>query len=139
MGDTRRSNPGRVRKRGFALIEILIAFGIVMFLAVGAVEMLVHALRSGAACRESVEAMDLAARRLEELKALDFDHPDLSPGSSEEEAAGSAGILCFRIRTTIDSLGEGLKLIEIECRLPARPRGEVRLAVYKSRWLGFRP
>ncbi|HMA67647.1 MAG TPA: prepilin-type N-terminal cleavage/methylation domain-containing protein [Desulfosalsimonadaceae bacterium] len=80
-----------MRKEGFSLIEVLIAMAIFAIGVLGLAGLQIRAFRDNQAARLQTEAVHLAEAHLEELAALAYDDPALSPGSYSRSGAGPAG------------------------------------------------
>jgi prepilin-type N-terminal cleavage/methylation domain-containing protein len=103
------------RRRGFSLIEVLIAVGILLLVALGILPLFTRAMLSNVSGLESTRVSNQARSRLEELFQLPFNSPQLDvPGGSTElvvdqyyspstrqwESGTGAGVPAIFIRTT---------------------------------------
>lgn len=70
----------RAADRGFSLVEALVAMAILIVGVLGLVTMFVYATRMGVQAGHRSVLNHLAAEKLDQLRSLDFNHPDLSPG-----------------------------------------------------------
>jgi type II secretory pathway pseudopilin PulG len=79
------SPPARHGRAGFSVIEVLIAAGIFLAIAVGLLPLFVNAIRNNVAGREATDVSNMGKSRVEELFQLPFDSPRLSlPGATTE-------------------------------------------------------
>ncbi len=82
MGVPRRARSGSA---GFSVVEVLIAAGIFLIIAVGLLPLFVQSIRNNLAGREATDVSNMGKSRLEELFQLPFDSPRLAiPAASTE-------------------------------------------------------
>jgi len=75
------AEPGALASgRGFSLVEALVAMTILIVGVLSLVTMFVYATRMGIRAGHMSVLNHLAAEKLDQLRALDFDDPALSPG-----------------------------------------------------------
>jgi len=122
---------------GFSLIEMILCLALIMFLVLGAAQMLIYAITVDRNCRDRHEAVGLAVGRLERLKSLPFDCPELRPGEESEILTGPRGMIKFDLTVTIEEDGPDLKVLTVHAAPRTRPERDVRLSVIISRDLGF--
>lgn len=125
-----------MKRPGFSLVETLLASAVVLVLIVAAGEMLVGAARARTRSDAASEAADALAAKLEELKSLAFDSPELGPGVHEDETAAPGGGTFLR-RWTAEDAGRGLKLANVEVFRRGEAARKIALPLYLSRELGF--
>jgi len=77
--------------RGFSLVEALVAMAILIVGVLGLVTMFVYATRMGIRAGHMSVLNHLAAEKMDQLRSLDFDHADLSPGVHPAIAAVGPG------------------------------------------------
>lgn len=75
----RSNNPA---SRGFGLIEVLIALGMIMVVTLSLAQLLSVASNSGTIDQFRVEAINLARAKLEEVEAIDYDQIGILPLST---------------------------------------------------------
>jgi prepilin-type N-terminal cleavage/methylation domain-containing protein len=124
-----------MRNRGFTLIETLVTLALVSFLIAGTAELVSLALLTKRKAEVHIEATRFFQDKLERLRALPFDHPDLEPGRYLESREPESGGEIFTGEWTIEERPGGLKRIEITVSGPLRTSAEAVLLV--SRRLGF--
>jgi prepilin-type N-terminal cleavage/methylation domain-containing protein len=126
-----------MRRKGFSLIEVLVASALVAFLLAGTAELLALSLRAQRKAERVFELTARLASRLECLKSLPFESPDLLPGAigaaSEKPSAGEVLTSEWRI----ESAGPGLKKIDLNIHVEGRPERGIGAALLVSRSLGF--
>jgi prepilin-type N-terminal cleavage/methylation domain-containing protein len=77
-----RGTDKRVRQQGFTLIEIMIALVILSVGLAGLIPMSVHSVRGNTFGETTTIAATWSQDKLEELRRLDFTHPDLAPSAT---------------------------------------------------------
>lgn len=81
--------------RGFSLVEALVAMVILIVGVLGLVTMFVYATRMGVRAGQMSVLNHLAAEKIDQLRSLDFDHPDLSPGIHPAVAPVGCTLECY--------------------------------------------
>jgi type II secretory pathway pseudopilin PulG len=132
----RQADMKNMKRPGFSLIETLLAAAIVFVLILAIGELLLGAARARTRGDAASAAADVLAAKLEELKSLPFDSPDLGPGIHEDEATAPSGAPFVR-RWTAEDAGLGLKLVNVEIFGPGETARRTGLPLYFSRDLGF--
>ncbi len=128
-----------MRKRGFSLIEVLLAMALALLLIVGTAEILtcsLYAKRKGDLAAALTHAL---TARLESLRALPFDDPALGPGEHAETAQASPGNRRVLEEWEVADAGDGMKLIRLRVRSAERPGPGTSAVLFISRDLGFGP
>jgi type II secretory pathway pseudopilin PulG len=97
------SPPARHCSAGFSVIEVLIAAGIFLIIAVGLLPLFVQSIRNNLSGRDATDVSNMAKSRVEELFQLPFDSPrlDLPAGATE------LWVSDFYVKTTAGYGGEG--------------------------------
>ncbi|MCS7311917.1 MAG: prepilin-type N-terminal cleavage/methylation domain-containing protein [Acidobacteria bacterium] len=70
----------RASHRGFSLVEALVAMAILIVGVLGLMTLFVYATRMGIRAGHMSVLNHLVAEKIDQIRSLDFDHPDLSPG-----------------------------------------------------------
>jgi type II secretory pathway pseudopilin PulG len=128
----------RPKSSGFSLIEILVSMALAIILILGTAGLLACSLKAKRKGDLASGLTQASVARLEALKAAAFDGPGLEPG--EHAAAFLDEISLERLGQdwTVENEG-GMKRILLRTRSLDDPESELRLVLYVSRILGFRP
>lgn len=117
---------GRASARGFTLIEVMIAVGIMTFGLLAILAMQIHALREGRHGRHTTEATRVAQQRMERLHRLDWSHADLQPagwtafatvGVNVDTSNGTVQEQDYDIQHRVQTLGGDPNLRQIDVRV----------------------
>ena len=73
----------RRRERGFSLVEVLIASGIFLIIALGVLPLFARAIRSNLSGRDATDVSNLSKSRIEELLQVPFDTLEVPAGQAE--------------------------------------------------------
>jgi prepilin-type N-terminal cleavage/methylation domain-containing protein len=128
-----------MKRRGFSLIEVLVAMTLALLLVVGAAELLTLSLwakRKGDITATLTQAL---TARLETLKSRPFEDGALSPGEHAETVHGEPGGCLLAEAWDVTDDGDGMKRIGLRVRYAGRPGPETAVVLFISRDLGFRP
>lgn len=128
-----------MKRRGFSLIEVLVAMTLALLLVVGAAELLTLSLwakRKGDITATLTQAL---TARLETLKSRPFEDGALSPGEYAETVRGEPGGCLIAEAWDVTDDGDGMKRIGLRVRYAGRPGPETAAVLFISRDLGFRP
>jgi hypothetical protein len=77
-------NRGPRRERGMSVVEVLVASGLLLIVAVGILPLFTQAMVSNLSGDDSTRASNFARTRAEELLQLDFNSPDLTVNAGNE-------------------------------------------------------
>jgi prepilin-type N-terminal cleavage/methylation domain-containing protein len=124
-------------KRGFTLLELLISFAIIAILLLGAAQLTLHSLHVKRTCDCSLESAELASDKLEYLKSLPFDSPELMENSNVERIESHRRNDVFQRKWTIFDVSSNMKKIEVECYSESCVHRKGRIVLFCSRELGF--
>lgn len=72
------------REEGFALLELMIAAGILTVVVLGSATMLIMSIKFNASSMEKITAVRLAKNKLDELRSLNYHHADLNIGTQSD-------------------------------------------------------
>lgn len=128
-----------MKRRGFSLIEVLVAMALALLLVVGTAELLTLSL--GAKRKGDITAALTHAltARLETLKSRPFEDAALSPGEHAEIARGEPGGGLIAEEWEVTDDGDRMKRVGLRIRYAGRPGPETTAVLFISRDLGFRP
>jgi hypothetical protein len=127
-------------KPGFSLIEVIVAMSLAFFLMTGTAEMLALALKVHARARTRLDMTDLAAAKLEALRA---ETAACFEGRGAPAVGGSASIAgrdnrLYQISWTFDPAMQSPRLVEIRLSPTGAPaNAELRIPFFISPELGF--
>ena len=120
---------GRFKDDGLTLIEVLVALAVVCvgLLGIGALQ--AAAVRGSREARMRTEAGALAARTLERLRLLPFDHPDLAAGPEPHRfRPNSSSAFAVQWAVTDGQPVAGAKTVHVQVSIPGAADGRpVRL------------
>ena len=128
-----------MKRRGFSLIEVLVAMTLALLLVVGAAELLTLSLwakRKGDITATLTQAL---TARLETLKSRPFEDGALSPGEHAETVRGGPGDCLIAEEWEVTDDGDRMKRIGLRVRYTGRPGPETAAVLFILRDLGFRP
>jgi prepilin-type N-terminal cleavage/methylation domain-containing protein len=125
------------RQRGFTLLELLISFTIVSILLLGAVQLTLHSMFVKRASDCSLESAELASDKLEYLKSLPFDSPELLESFNAERIESQRRADFFKRQWAISDVSSEMKKIEVECYSESCVKRKARIVLFYSRKLGF--
>ncbi len=126
-------------RRGFGLIEVLVAMALALLLVVGTAELLTYSLwakRKGDITAALTGALTM---RLEALKSLPFEDAALAPGEHAETVSGEPGGSLVAVEWEVAADEEGKKRISLRVRYAGRLGPETEAVLFISKDLGFRP
>lgn len=123
--------------QGFTLLELLIAFAIIAFLLLGAVQLTLHSLYARRTSDCSLEAAELASDKLEYLKSLPFENPELEENAHVERVISLKREDVFTREWTVSDVTPQMKKIEMVCFSDSLVQRETRVVLFYSKELGF--
>jgi len=101
----------RTMEKGFSLIEVLFAAGLISFLLAGTAELLLTSIAIDRKSDRTVNLSGLLASELDDFKSKPFDAPELAPGSGEitlRPDPDGPGVL---VAWTVEAVTENLKKV----------------------------
>jgi Tfp pilus assembly protein PilV len=124
-------------KRGFSLVEALFSSALILILIVGAAQLLAASLAAKRRADFHFRASRCASSKLEYLKALPPQSPDLGEGRHEEifreESSGEA----YRAEWEVETLAPSAKKIRLRIFPQAKPGWEAVFHLVVCEELGF--
>ena len=127
------------KRRGFSLIEVLVAMSLALLLIVGAGELLTYALRAKRKGDVTAALTHALTDRLESLKSLPFEDAALAAGEYAETVRVQPGDCLVVEEWEVADDGDGMKRIRLKVRPAGRPGPETKAVAFISRDLGFEP
>lgn len=132
-----KSETVKVKKKGFSLLELLISSSLILFLIAGTAQLLGLSLSAKRNADFHFRAARLASSRLESLKSLSHDSPDLKTGAYEEFVIDPSSPEAFQIAWRVEDLDQSLKKVVLEFFSPNKPRRRAVFCVLLCRELEF--
>jgi len=126
-------------ERGFTLIELLVTLSLVTFLIAGTGELISLSLFAKRKAEAHAGVIHHLTDKLEDLRSLPFDHPELRAGRYEEGIAARGADPFYLVEWNIEDLSGGMKRIGICVSSRGRARATAKAVLLVSEKLGFRP
>ncbi|MHB8054055.1 MAG: type IV pilus modification PilV family protein [Candidatus Aminicenantales bacterium] len=98
-------------EKGFSLIEVLFAAGLISFLLAGTAELLLTSIEIDRKSDRTVSLAGLLSSELDEFKAKPFDAPELAPGSGEIILRTDPDAAPVTVAWTVTEISEVLKKV----------------------------
>lgn len=128
-----------MNKRGFTLIELLVTLSLVTFLIAGTGELISLSLLAKRKAEAHAGVIHHLTDKLETLRSLPFDHPELRADRYEEGIAARGADPFYLVEWNIEDLPGGMKRIGICVSSRGRARATAKAVLLVSEKLGFRP
>jgi len=125
--------------RGFTLIEVLVTLSLVTLLVAGTGELISLSLLAKRKAEAHAGGIHHLTDKLEGLRSLPFDDPELRAGLYEKEIAALGPVPAFLVEWNIEDLSGGMKRIGICVSSRGRTRATAKAVLLVSEKLGFRP
>jgi prepilin-type N-terminal cleavage/methylation domain-containing protein len=126
-----------MKKKGFSLIELLISSTLILFLIAGTAQLLGLSLVAKRNADFHFRAARLASSRLEHLKSLPYDGPDLEAGGHMEDITDPTSPESYRIAWRVEDLDQDLKKVVLDFYSPDKPRRKAVFCLLLCRELEF--
>ena len=123
--------------KGFSLIELLISSSLILFLIAGTAQLLGLSLLAKRNADFHFRAARLVSSRLESLKSLSHDSPDLKAGAHEDVIVEPSSSETFRIVCRVEDRDQNLKKVVLEFFSPNKPRRKAVFCLLLCRELEF--
>jgi prepilin-type N-terminal cleavage/methylation domain-containing protein len=127
----------KTKKKGFSLIEFLIASSLILFLIAGTAQLLGLSLAAKRNADFHFRAARLASSRLESLKSLPHDSPDLKAGAHEEAVIDPSSPETFQMAWRVEDIDQSLKKVALEFFSPIKPQKKAVFCLLLCRELEF--
>jgi prepilin-type N-terminal cleavage/methylation domain-containing protein len=128
-----------MKRRGFSLIEVLVAMALALLLVVGTAELLTLSLRAKRKGDITAALTHALTARLETLKSRPFEDVTLSPGEHAEIVRGEPGGHLIEEEWEVTDDRDRMKRVGLRVRYAGRSGPETAAVLFISRDLGFRP
>jgi hypothetical protein len=126
-----------VKKPGFGMIETLISSALILFLIVATAQLLVLSLAAKRKADFHFAAATLASAKLEYLKSLDFEGPELGPSPHDETLSYGPTGLSYQAEWRTEPLAENAKKVILVISAIYKPAWQAEFCLLISRELGF--
>jgi prepilin-type N-terminal cleavage/methylation domain-containing protein len=131
-----RTESGDRTERGFSLVEVLVAAGLVSFLLVGTAEILVQSIGLQRKTDRTLRIAGLLASEAERAKSLPFEADDLAAGRHEIEVELQPGEP-IRVEWEVGAEGTNLKRVNFTLSRNGGPERPLEAVLLISKDLGF--
>jgi len=101
-------------QHGFTLIETCIALVLIMIISSGVLPLFVYALKYNSAAAIRAEALAIAQRKLEQLRATPFTSCTSSPNEVVTVGPTTTGSLTYTVDVIVTDASSSLKNIQLE-------------------------
>jgi len=95
-------------EKGFSLIEVLFAAGLISFLLAGTAELLLTSIQIDRNAERAVSLAGVLSSQIEEFKARPFSAPELEPGAGEivlrPDSEGPAVLVAWSVTDVFENL-----------------------------------
>jgi len=124
-------------KTGFTLIEFLVSLFVVTFLLLGTAQIIVFSLKADRRSSIKIWATELALAKIEELKTIPFDNPQMNNGKYSDTVEVNHTKEVYQRKWTVSDLSGIGKKIEVECRAFNEDTILIKFVFFVSEELGF--
>lgn len=128
-----------MQRRGFGLIEVLVAMSLAFLLLVGTAELVILSIRAGRKGDTTAALTQALAARAEGLKSQAFGPGGLPPGEYSETVPDGAGRGLLLHEWAVEDAGERMTRVRIRVSPAGRPGAAASLILWISKDLGFAP
>lgn len=130
--------PVKTAEKGFSLIEVLFAAGLISFLLAGTAELLLTSIQVDRKSDRTISLSGVLSSELEEFKSKSFDAPELTPGEGEiilrPDPAGPPVLVAW----TVEEISENLKKVNFALTREGRPERPLEAVLLITRELAGR-
>ncbi len=126
-----------MKKKGFSLIELLISMALIFFLLAGMAQLIILSCAAKKKAEFHLTAASLACSKLEYLKSLPFESPDLEQGRHAESIKDSLSAEVFLREWKVLDLAEDMKKIILRISSPNNRDKEAAFVLLINRTLEF--
>lgn len=126
-----------MNRRGFSLLEVLVASALIFFLLIGTAEIILHSTWAKRNADDHFRMAASVASQLESMKALPFEGVDLRPGSYRLDIGGETEQAAVTLEWRIEPTAAGIKKIDMLAYCETRREAGMRAVLLLSKHLGF--
>ena len=126
-----------MKTKGFSLIELLISMALIFFLLTGMAQLIILSCAAKKKAEFHLTAASLACSKLEYLKSLPFESPELEQGRHEESVKDSLSAQVFSREWRVQDLAEDMKKIVLRISSPNNRKKEAAFVLLINRRLEF--
>jgi prepilin-type N-terminal cleavage/methylation domain-containing protein len=126
-----------MRKKGFSLIELLVSTALIFFLLTGTAQLIILSCGAKKKAEFHFMAASSAGTKLEYLKSLPFDSPELEQGRHQEPFQGTHSEEVFWREWKVEDVAENLKKVTLKILSPANRQKTATFILLISRELEF--
>jgi len=126
-----------MNKKGFSLVELLISMALIFFLLTGMAQLIIHSCSAKKKAEFHLTAASLACSKLEYLKSLPFESPELEQGPHVESVKDSLSEEVFLREWKVLDLDEDMKKIVLRISAPNNRTKEAAFVLLINRKLEF--
>ena len=124
------------KKEGFSFIEVLLAMALISFLLAGTAELVIRSISLHKKADINLRMAGLVSSKLESLKSLPYESPELQASSYEEAVEGRFPEVYLQ-EWTIEDIAPNMKRIELAIYPENHPEKTLRINAFLSKELGF--
>ncbi len=125
------------RREGFSLVERLVAFVVIMLTLLTTAQLLILSQVIQNRYRDHIRALDTITERLEHLRSLPFDSPELEAGQYSEVQGDVDRERSFTLSWTISVVSPRMKSVRIACARTGYPERKTETILFLSQDLEF--
>jgi prepilin-type N-terminal cleavage/methylation domain-containing protein len=126
-----------MKKKGFSLIELLISMALIFFLLTGIAELIIFSCTAKKKAEFHLTAASLACSKLEYLKSLPFESPELEQGRHVESINDNLSAEVFLREWKVLDLTEDIKKVVLRISSSNNRNKEAAFILLISRRLEF--
>jgi len=126
-----------MKKQGFSLIELLVSSALIFFLLTATAQLIILSCAAKKKADFHLTAASYACSKLEYLKSLPFESPELEKGRHEESVKDNNSEEVFSREWKIEDIAENMKKVVVRIFSPNNPKKEATFLLLISRELEF--
>jgi len=127
----------RHRVQGFSLMELQVAFVVIIFFLLSTAQLLILSQSIQNRYKEHILILRLISEQLEHLRSLPFNSPEVAEGFYTDNLTELDSERVFRMNWTISDISPRLKSIDISCFPEGYKKRETKTILYLSSDLEF--